>query len=490
MCGLVNILYTSTNFTKAEKIFVELTKGLSLVQHRGQDACGFSIFNSNHNKFFEFKKNGLVQDVFSSFSENFSGQYALGHTRYPTQGSSKESDLQPFTRTHGQLISLAHNGNIINANVLREQFFKEGRFSISQNDGEIILQIIHDQLAKINHSKIDSLFEAVKLAMEKLDGAYSVTGWWAQNGIFGFCDPHNMRPLVLGVRENHEGNNDYCFSSETNVLHALGFKVHHHLEKGEIIFISKDGKIHQEFGMRKKTAKCMFEWVYFAGADSEVFNQSVYEKRLQLGEALGITLLKEPKFLKEQFDLVCPVPDTSRTAALKISEVTGIPYREALIKNRYIQRSFIMNSQIKRSEALELKLSPILSEITGKKILLVDDSIVRGSTSKKIISMLKNFGACEISLAIPCPPITHGCFYGIDFPYKEDLVASRFHSLDEIQEYLGAKAIFYLSYEKFIDVVGNGMCTGCLTGKYPTTIKSVDQFVNQRRIDHFEEARI
>jgi amidophosphoribosyltransferase len=328
--------------------------------------------------------------------------------------------------------------------------------------------------------------KAAKSIFDVANGAYAVVGLMAGAGLFGFRDPGGIRPLVMGRRERagQPGVYDYCLTSETLALNFLDYTYVRDIAPGEVVLINEQGEVFSEVVVdRPRKSHCMFEWVYFAGAESSIEGKSVYGTRLNLGAVLSKKIKKLIDNSSIKPDFVCPVPDTSRTSAIALAETLGVPYREGLIKNRYIQRSFILDTQEKREKAVELKLSPVKSEIAGKNILLVDDSVVRGTTSKKIIDLLKRHGANEVTLAITCPPLRHGCFYGIDFPAEEQLIANG-RSTEEIAEWVGANQVIYLDEEDLVDAIGiNDLCMACINGKYPTCTSEAQEF-QRRRHEH------
>ncbi|HWU43285.1 MAG TPA: amidophosphoribosyltransferase, partial [Bdellovibrio sp.] len=322
--------------------------------------------------------------------------------------------------------------------------------------------------------------QAARDVIETVKGAYSIVGMMADQGLFAFCDSQGIRPLLIG-RKTQGDKFSYCFSSEKQVFFALGYEYWRDLRPGEFVFVDRAQNFYS-FPLAEKTARpCMFEWIYFAGAETEWHNRPVYEVRLRLGEILAAEAFK--KMHKENFeiDVVAPVPDTSRAAALRLAEVLEKPYREVLIKNRYVQRSFIVNEPEVRKAMVNLKLLPVESEIRGKKILLVDDSIVRGTTSARIIQLLRESGAEKVYLASTCPPIRHPCFYGIDFPDGESLVAFE-KTEEEVARLLGVDALIYLPLERLKEAIGlESLCTACLDGDYPVKVSKNDFLETRNR---------
>jgi amidophosphoribosyltransferase len=316
--------------------------------------------------------------------------------------------------------------------------------------------------------------------MLKCIGAFSVVGMVSDQFLFGFCDPHGIRPLVFGKKRSASQKLEYAFASEDNVLNFLGFETLYSVEPGECVIATARGEVFRKVLVQKQLKACMFEWVYFAGAESKVRGLPVYSARLELGRKLGIQVKEELLKKGHVIDFVSPIPETSRTSAIALSEVLNLPYRETLIKNRYIQRSFIMNRSYDRYRAVELKLSPIRSEIEGKSILLVDDSIVRGTTLRRIIQIVRQAGAKRVFVATTCPPIRYGCYYGIDFPDADQLVACN-RDIASIEHELQADGIVYLSLDSLKVALGNeGLCLACLIGEYPTGFVGAKTFKEMR----------
>jgi amidophosphoribosyltransferase len=499
MCGIIGV--TGTPYSSQEAY-----QGLLLMQHRGQDAAGILSFESSRKVFNLHKKPGLVDKVFEKHDLlQLKGETAVGHTRYSTIGHSDERDIQPLMINYPFGIGLAHNGNVVNVNELK-QFLKEKRhrYIFSNNDAEVILNLLADNLTTYcKHSRRDSediIFEykalekAVSDIFEYVHGGYAVIGQLADKGLFAFRDPNGIRPLILGEREltpeekefypNHYGK-AYCLASESNTLNYLGYKIVRDVEAGELIFIGQDGELNSKKLINKTHTPCMFEYVYFANPESIMDKENVYATRLKMGTFLGQKIKGMMEKGLIQPDVVVPVPETSRVSAISMSEEIGVPYRELLIKNRYIQRSFILNSQASRERAVQLKLSPVKSEIKGKRVLLVDDSIVRGTTSTRLIELVRKAGAKEVYFASACSPILHPCYYGIDFPDPKELVATD-KTYDEIEKALGADRVIYLDVDylkKSIDVPN--LCTACLDGEYPVDISSAENF-NENRVKETE----
>ena len=391
---------------------------------------------------------------------------------------------------------MAHNGNILNYHLIAAELAdRYHQQLLSNNDIEIILNLwctywIEDKADYQTEPNpfAFSLPRAIRVVtkiMDKLIGAYSVVGLVAGHGLFGFRDPDGIRPLVLGEKllsqDPEHKIKAYCLASETTALSFNGYRFVRDILPGEFIFIGQDGQIQSaQITQKVQSSPCMFEWVYFSGAKAQFEQQMVYDVRFRLGQILG---RKVKKLIAEQKifpEVVVAVPDTSKTAAVAMAEALQLPCREGLLKNRYSQRSFILNSQEKRENMLELKLSPIPSEIRGKNILLVDDSIVRGTTSLRIIELLRKYGAKQIYFAITCPPIRYPCYYGIDFPRANELVADN-RGPDEVAQQIKADQVIYLDEEELLEAIQlPNVCRACLNNRYPTSISSAKEFTDHR----------
>ncbi len=470
MCGIVGISGTS-------RASFEVHQALLMLQHRGQDSAGILSVDGVSGKFILHKELGQVANVFEKKDlDRLVGSSAIGHTRYSTIGEVREADLQPMALSLPVGIGMVHNGNVSNYQEIRDGLLSDRRFFMSDNDLEMILHLLaekYSQGSKTSENTFQNLSSSVMRVLEEIEGGYSVIGLLGNEGMFAFRDMHGIRPLVLGTRKEEDGKIAYCLTSETCALKFLGYQVERDIKAGELIWIDKEGKIQSKILTQKKALPCMFEWVYFSSADSTQEKKNVYEVRLRLGELLGKRI--EAETLKDniQFDMVAPVPDTSRPAAISLAETLGVPFREVLIKNRYVQRSFITSGQDKRQLAVGLKFSVIDELVNGKRILLVDDSIVRGTTSKKIVELLRFHGAKEVYFASTCPPIVHPCFYGIDFPSHEELVA---HNRDakQVAENLHADGVYYATTGDLAEALsGTSFCDACLTGKYAYPVREL-----------------
>ncbi len=464
MCGVVGLI-------GEEEAGPKLYPALFALQHRGQDAAGILSYDFDRSQFYLEKDLGLVQDVFThDRQQRLRGSMAVGHTRYSTIGTVDKEDLQPLFLSYPYGIGMIHNGNVTNyEEVVSDLRNRKLRWTFSRNDLEILLHMTAVGLAsrKDSQNLPESLSGAIKELLEKVEGAYSAIGMLADQGMFAFCDQFGIRPLLIG-RKKKGDKYSYCFASEKQIFFGLGFEYWRDLRSGELVFVDKDLNLSSFVLSDKKPRPCMFEWIYFAGSETEWHGRPVYEVRLNLGQVLA----EEVQARDLDIDIVAPVPDTSRAAACRLAEVLGKPYREVLIKNRYVQRSFIVNQPELRKMLVNLKLSPVESEIRGKKILLVDDSIVRGTTSARIIRLLRESGAAKVYLASTCPPIRNPCFYGIDFPDGPSLVAFE-KSEDEVARKLEVDGLVYLPLTRLNEAMGlTTLCSACLDGDYPVPVAS------------------
>ncbi len=464
MCGIVGYIgRESAN----EKIY----PALLALQHRGQDAAGAVTFEQG----FHLKKgNGLVTNVFNAKNlERLTGKIGIGHVRYPTIGGGGAEDAQPFIITIPYGIALAHNGNLVNYFELRNYLIeKKLHYLNSHCDAEIILNLLSVELTRMRTKDIkpSALFESLDRVYKKIIGSFAVVSVIANNGLLAFRDRNGIKPLVYA-----RNRTSFCFASESVALDLLGYEKITDVKPGEAVYIDRNGGFHKRQIEEGQRRTCIFEYVYFARPDSIIDGIGVYEARLRLGQELGKECLKH----KIRPDVVIPVPDTARGAAQMVAEVLGSKHREGLIKNRYIHRTFIMPTQAERIQAVRLKLNPIKSEIKGKKVLLVDDSIVRGNTSREIIGLLRSAGAQEVYYALYSPPLRFPCVYGIDMQTRGEFIA-RNKSIAQIRKSIKADVLVYQTTEGLIRGVGigeDGFCTACFTGAYPTEIPA-DQLAN------------
>ncbi|MBS3816812.1 MAG: amidophosphoribosyltransferase [Candidatus Thermoplasmatota archaeon] len=468
MCGIVGIL-------GANNISSELYTGLFAIQHRGQNGTGMYVTDGKRTKL--KKDKGLVGDVFDEETlADLNGDRGIGHVRYPTIGSKVERDAQPFMVEEPIEIGMAHNGNIVNYNELIEKYDLDLE---SGCDLELILHVFREELEKEEVIAQEALFSAAERTMESLNGSYSVLALIPEIGLFIFRDPRGIRPLVFGKKTTLEGTS-FGVSSENTVLDILGYKVLRDIMPGEAVLIKND-KSYQSKQLKNKQPKhCMFEWVYFARPDSTIERISVYEARFRLGRELA----KEWRRNEYDLDVVVPVPDTARTHALALAEELDVPYREGLLRNRYVGRTFIMPDQASRETAVKTKLNPIIEEVKGKKVGLVDDSIVRGTTSKKLVKLMRDSKAEEIHFLVGCPPIVSPCYYGIDIPTKEELKAAS-NSIEEIRRDVGADSLTYQTIDGLVRALTKDkdeLCLACLNDDYPTKVREDIR-------DYFEDMR-
>jgi len=426
--------------------------GLIALQHRGQEACGISFLTDS--TIYSFKKEGLVIEAFALIDNPklYQGNAAIGHTRYSTAGGQSKRNIQPLyakNENNDVFISLAHNGNLVNSKILRQQLESEGiEFVSSNSDTEVMLNIIH----KYFHLGIE---QAVKEMYSIVRGAYSCV-LLTQDSLIAFRDANGIRPLSLGITKDKT----YVVSSETCGLDAVSADFIREIEPGEMIIINNDGVKSFDIQQNKTKALCSFEYIYFSRPDSMMEGDSVYKFR----ELTGKKLWEQNKI---DADVVIGVPDSGVPAAIGYSNASGIPFRPVLLKNKYLGRSFIAPSQEMRERTVMLKLNPIVSEIKGKRVIIMDDSIVRGTTSKRLVNIFKNAGAKEIHFISASPPIIAPCFLGLDTPEKENLIAARL-SEEEIKIYLGVDSLTYLTMDNLQTLLKvEGYCYGCFTEKYP-----------------------
>ncbi|HEY9676894.1 MAG TPA: amidophosphoribosyltransferase [Drouetiella sp.] len=473
MCGLIAVAGSSNSA-------LETFAGLMNLQHRGQDGAGILTVDSKKTGGFHLQKgSGLIENVFSERSfKNLTGAAAIGHARYATIGRDDPNLLQPFLDYETGL-GLGHNGNIVNFYSLREEILKKSVVPVPlDSDSALILKLLTDHLGD-KPLEPGSVFDAINFAMEKLVGSYSIVCLTRGGDIFGFRDPNGIRPLVFGSKTTAEGDKVYAIASETIALNFLEYENIEEVKAGEAIFIDSKGQVTRKMIKADSYSPCMFEWVYFARVESEFGNTSVYEARFKL----GLILAERIKSLGIEADIVVPVPETSRVAAVALAEGMQLPFRELLIKNRYINRTFILDGQQSRKEAIRRKLYPIAAEFKDKRCIVVDDSIVRGNTAKQIVKLIKQAGAKEVTLVSSCPPINNACYYGIDFPSAAELVAHE-KTEQEVAADLGCDRIVFQTVDGLKAALQQqNLCTGCLTDKYPTDIDSGREFESRRLRD-------
>lgn len=479
MCGIIGIYH------KKKNVASDIYDALIQVQHRGQDAAGISTWDSS--RMYLYKELGLVTEVFkSNDSLNLDGNIGVGHVRYPTAGKDDVSEAQPFHTSNPVNVSLAHNGTLTNSKKIRDSLLKT-RFCQfnTQSDSEVLLNLFTYELFNTNYRKLTTahVFRALKNVFAQCEGGYAVTMLVAGIGIVSFRDAHGIRPLVIGKNKD-----SYMVASESGALTALGYSFERDVAPGEAVIIGEDGTLVTKQIVRGVDhCPCLFEFVYFSRPDSTIDSISVHKSRLRMGDFLGENILKNYPNLKA--DVVVPIPDTSRTSAMQVAYKLKAKYREGFIKNRYIGRTFIMPGQTIRKKSVAHKLSPIKIEFRGKNVLLVDDSIVRGNTSKKIIEMVKKCGAKKVYLASASPPIRHQNVYGIDMPAVKDLIAHG-KTIDQIKKYIKADELIYQSLDdlKRAAKIGNPMINkfedSVFTGEYCTGT------VSEKFLEELENSRL
>ena len=468
MCGILGLS------NREQEVFPELYDGLLMLQHRGQDAAGIVTYNGTF--FHEHKDNGLVKDVFhSGHAKILRGNVGLGHVRYPTAGSLSAKEAQPFFVNAPYGIYLIHNGNLTNTEQQRAKVQgKYRRHLRTTSDSEVLLNVLADKIAdsiKINGNDDPrkNVFEGVKLTMERVKGAYSVIAMVDGVGLLAFRDPNGIRPLSMGQRAAGMLGDDYAFASEDVAFGILGFKKVRDVQPGEAVLIDLEGKIHSFKAAEGELHPCIFEYVYLARPDSMLDGISVYKTQLRMGQALA----KQIVAAGLEIDSIIPVPDSARPVALEVAKATGIKYREGLVKNRYVGRTFIMPGQKERQKSIKRKLNAIPLEFRNRNVLLVDDSIVRGNTMKQIIQMCRDAGAKKVYVASAAPPVKFPNVYGIDMPTKQEFIANDL-TIDEIQRVLGADALFYQNLDDLIWAAHEGneniksFDCSCFDGKYVT----------------------
>ena len=489
MCGIVGILST----TKKD-VSLYIYDALTIIQHRGQDAAG--ITTASKGRFYMRKGNGLVRNVFrTKHMEKLIGDMGIGHVRYPTAGSSSEAEAQPFYVNSPYGIAFAHNGNLTNAESLANELFEQDLRHINTNsDSEILLNILASEIAEEQKHRINEndIFNAVTKLHKRVKGAYAAIGMIPGYGIFGFRDPHGIRPLILGERTTKNGTK-YMLASESVGLTALGFKITRDVEPGEAIVIDRKGNVHsQQCSDNSVLSPCIFEFVYFARPDSIIDKISVYKSRLRMGERLAIKIKSEWQY--EEIDVVMPIPDTSRTSALQVANELNLKYREGFIRNRYIARTFIMPGQKQRKKSVRQKLSAIELEFKDKNVLLVDDSIVRGTTSQEIVQMARAAGAKKVFFASAAPPVRYPNVYGIDMASKNEFVAHN-KTTEEVCQTIGADKLIYQNLDDLIWSVQQGnpniksFDCSCFDGNYLT--KDIDEpYLNNLEAQRSDNAKL
>ena len=431
-----------------------LYDALTVLQHRGQDAAG--IVTMNNGRLFLRKDNGMVRDVFMTrHMLRLIGRFGIGHVRYPTAGTSSSAEAQPFYVNSPYGITLAHNGNLTNAEVLAKQLYQDDlRHLNTTSDSEVLLNVLaHEMqhLGKTNPTPQD-IFSAISAMYQRIEGAYAVVAMITGHGLIAFRDPNGIRPLIYGERLAENGGTEYMVASESVALTGSGFKIVRDINPGEAIFIDLNNQLHtQQCIEAKEYTPCIFEYVYFARPDSIMDNISVYKARLRMGEKLAQKILKQWGE-EHDIDVVIPIPDTSRTSAMELALQLNVKYREGFMKNRYIGRTFIMPGQQQRKKSVRQKLNAVPLEFKNKNVLLVDDSIVRGTTCHEIIQMARDAGARKVFFASAAPPVKFPNVYGIDMPARTELIASG-HSVEEVRQIIGADRLIFQDLDDLIEAV-------------------------------------
>jgi len=466
MCGIIGIVAKSP-------VNQMIYDGLTVLQHRGQDAAGIATYEES--RLYLRKSNGLVRDVFRTrHMVNLRGRMGIGHVRYPTAGLSSNAEAQPFYVNSPYGITLAHNGNLTNSGQLKQELFEDDlRHINTESDSEVLLNVFAHELQSFGKFRIGpgDIFRAIGRVHERCSGGYSAVAMITGVGIVAFRDPYGIRPIVFGKRETAEGT-DYIVASESVAIDALDFELIRDLSPGEVIFISKEGEVDTYlYADAKHYAPCIFEHVYLARPDSIIDGISVHKARMRMGEALAEKISRE--WIHHEIDVVIPIPDTARTAALELANSLDLKYREGFIKNRYIPRTFIMPGQASRRKSVRQKLNAIGLEFDGKNVLLVDDSIVRGTTSLQIIEMAREAGARKVYFASAAPPVRFPNVYGIDMPTSEELIAHN-RTTEEVCELIGADSLIYQDLEALVDAARRGnpeiaaFEQSCFSGEYIT----------------------
>jgi len=471
MCGIVGMIGRET-------VAADLLSGLVAIQHRGQDAAGMATYDGR----FHISKRAGIAETLRAHLHGLPGASGVGHVRYPTVGGGGEQDAQPFIHTAPFGIALAHNGNTVNYAQLKEELWvRHRRLLNSECDAELLLSVLAEELSRRTETgfSVDALFEAIGALAERVNGSYSAVALIADHGMVAFRDPRGIKPLVWGRR----ADGAVAFASESVVLDTLGFSAEGDIAPGEAMFApaaDPTAVVRRRVVPETKQRLCIFEFVYFARPDSVIDGISVYEARLRLGERLG----RRCKSL--DVDVVVPVPDTARAAALSLANAVGKPYREGLIKNRYIGRTFIMPHEAKRRTSVRLKLNPIRGELAGRHVMLVDDSIVRGNTSRAIVELVRTAGASRVSFAVCSPPLRHPCLYGIDMQTRNEFIA-RSRTEKDVARLIGADELVYQRLDDLVAAVRGSssvdFCTACFDGDYPTHVdrETMEMIEAQRR---------
>jgi amidophosphoribosyltransferase len=466
MCGIVGIVGHSA-------VNQQIYDALTVLQHRGQDAAGIMTYQDG--ELFMRKKTGLVRDVFQEqHMLKLKGNVGIGHVRYPTAGCDGASEAQPFFVNSPYGICLGHNGNLTNTSELAEVLTREDlRHLNTSSDSEVLLNVLASELSRVKTPRASAadIFSALSSVYRRVRGGFAVVTMIVGHGLLGFRDPHGIRPLVLGKRESALGP-EYMLASESVALDMLGFTLERDVGPGEAVFIDEHGRFYsQQCAPAAKHTPCIFEYVYFARPDSKMDNISVHKARLRMGDLLAEKIKRV--WADHDIDVVIPIPDTSRTAAVQVAQLLGVKYREGFVKNRYIGRTFIMPGQEQRKKSVRSKLNVIDLEFRGKNVLLIDDSIVRGTTSAQIIDLAREAGARRVYFASAAPPVRFANVYGIDMPTASELVASN-KTEEEVAASIGADRLIYQDLDDLVraclhhDSQIEQFDTSCFSGEYVT----------------------
>ncbi len=468
MCGVIGVM-------AHEPVNQILYDGLTMLQHRGQDAAG--IVTLKDNRLYLRKDNGMVRDVFlNKHMVRLVGNCGIGHVRYPTAGTSSTAEAQPLYVNSPYGVALAHNGNLTNAEKLARELYEEDRRHLNtQSDSEVLLNIFAHELQKFTKTSLEpqDIFDALKKVYKRCEGAYGVVAIITGHGMVAFRDPNGIRPLIYGRRLTEKGV-EYMVASESVALQALGFEVVRDIAPGEAIYVDLNHNLHTEQCVEIQEGQytpCIFEYVYFARPDSIIDNISVHKARMRMGEKLAEQILREWGE-DHGIDVVIPIPDTSRNSALELAHHLNVKYREGFNKNRYIGRTFIMPGQQQRKKSVRQKLNAVSLEFKNKNVLLVDDSIVRGTTCHEIIQMARDAGAKNVFFASAAPPVMYPNVYGIDMPVRSELISSG-RSVEEVREIIGADRLIFQDLDDLIEAVNDtkhsrvhGFDCSVFNGKY------------------------
>jgi amidophosphoribosyltransferase len=463
MCGILGIW-------GRKAVTADLLLGLATLQHRGQDAAGAITFDGS----FHVKiGRGLVSQVFADkHQERLRGAWGLGHVRYATMGSTDVEDAQPVYVSYPYGLAMVHNGNVTNFEAVKERLYTEHHRLVStSNDVALILYTFAAALEQcdLRSLTIPDLFRCVETTQRAIRGAYSVVCLIAGRGLLAFADPHGIRPLVLGRRETSDGP-EYAFASETTCLDFLGFEACGEVQAGEAVFIDVNGEVHRHDGLRRSPSFCVFEFIYFAREDSVMRGRVVANERERMGRQLAHPLVRAGV----SPDVVIDVPASGYFFASGLSAASGIPFRRGLAKNHHIGRSFIQPTDEERQRSVRLKLNPIRGVLEGRRVAVVDDSIVRGITSRRLVELLRGAGAREVVMMSAAPPVRFPCAYGIDMSTREEIIAAR-HTIESVRQMIGADALVYQSLEDLESLYSDlPCCMACFSGEYPTGLDADD----------------